>query len=1059
MVKKIYYRFLNIFRKIFKTNYKLKIWRSLVVVIDLFIKIDNKKAQFYYLRARTYYNLGLYKDAADSYLEAINRSNNNGKYYFNLALCYKLLNKKTDLIEITIGKAIQAGYASEQAYIINVESHLYQKRYKYAFNLINDYLNKYTNNSSLLLLKIDALMELKRYKEAIAIAYEDIGYKNLPQRYSYQVGYALYCLEDVKKSIKIYTKLNNTNGIMYIANQHAEHKRYTECISECEKILNKHNSIDAHYLLAECYEYYANFDKSIETLQLATKKYPEHHQKLNRKISRYYHNIKDYNNEVKTLEKTLKPIYKGVYNWSSNYARALYYSKKYKKAADYFMDLFNGVDYFNNISVSDRIVAKHIYKGHDLYKQRKYAGACQEFIKLEYIYNSSGGSIISKPSLDYININGHNKLTELFKKLYLNNKIRELLFIIDINGLSDIDNKEIVNYLQAACRRHVKRHQWEAALHISNIIIKINKYNISEELLLFIIKSYRNTNDYKEAAKWSGVALKEFNNSFNITLETGLCLIESGDPEKALALWKKYIENNKTCDLNELIHKSIKVSVDTEYYDYYDYFYSLITEETLLSTQQRIDVLMKSVLLIRGGFAESTMFDNTRRINYYNIKNINKQYIYMMTLIKQCSEYEKIKILSKCTEIIFIKFENMLTVNNNEESIKFLEKSIKQSIDNNECDELIDYIVKAIYKERIKHVSSSDYQEKIIGILKTTRNDILTVPEWLLLYDILLFNKCLTIACAIRDKATGLSRSMTVSKYLTAKHIQYKYSAHVESKEYSDAINTINKAYLSNIINKMDYINKHNFVDVLSGYREYFRYESKLINKNDKSEKIFTKLIEKKIIALVGPALTQEKLGKEIDNHDTIIRFNYSGVINPESGGSRSDISYHNGINVKNFLDSTYSNYINEVKIITSRFNFTKTLKNLTKIGKYRAYYDTSSSLIFHRGANAVPKAILDILKYKPTGIKVFKSNFYMTNKPYERLYSNRNDTKDFESDRLSMVKFQEMSSAHDPILQLNLMRNLRDSGIIEVDNTCGSVLDMTNEEYMSRMEDIFEFK
>jgi hypothetical protein len=82
-------------------------------------------------------------------------------------------------------------------------------------------------------------------------------------------------------------------------------------------------------------------------------------------------------------------------------------------------------------------------------------------------------------------------------------------------------------------------------------------------------------------------------------------------------------------------------------------------------------------------------------------------------------------------------------------------------------------------------------------------------------------------------------------------------------------------------------------------------------------------------------------------------------------------------------------------------------------------------------------------LLFRPGRIKLFKTNFHLTDKSYEDSYKKINSlTQDF---------FDDLAT-HDLFSILNFTRNLWVSNQIEVDEGCERVLKLSNEEYAKQV-------
>jgi len=205
-----------------------------------------------------------------------------------------------------------------------------------------------------------------------------------------------------------------------------------------------------------------------------------------------------------------------------------------------------------------------------------------------------------------------------------------------------------------------------------------------------------------------------------------------------------------------------------------------------------------------------------------------------------------------------------------------------------------------------------------------------------------------------------------------------------------------------------------------------------------------------KSVAVVGPAPSGEDLGSEIDSYDIVVRPHYKGkeyVPNSKEFGTRVNVSYYGGIikTINEFDNLHFFNALDYAVFKAIKYPFQE---KMYKKQHSRVCFSTKV-LLFNGVANMIPLIIFDLLHFKTSKLKVFKVNFHLAEQLYYDGYA-------FKGEEASFISRWPLFAGHNQITQLNFTRNLWYSGQIEVDESCEAVLRLTNEEYMSKMEDIY---
>ena len=153
----------------------------------------------------------------------------------------------------------------------------------------------------------------------------------------------------------------------------------------------------------------------------------------------------------------------------------------------------------------------------------------------------------------------------------------------------------------------------------------------------------------------------------------------------------------------------------------------------------------------------------------------------------------------------------------------------------------------------------------------------------------------------------------------------------------------------------------------------------------------FAQLIRGKRIAIVGPAPGDEAVAAEIDSFDIVIRTNYRGreTMPPAAEfGRKVDISYYNYTYTKQVLHSGDNDYLDDLSFAV--------FKNAIDIQRYHGRPTTAkfrtmrqiNPRILNGKSQMVQNIVYDLLHFAPQQIKIFKSNFFMSEKRYYSTYA-----------------------------------------------------------------------
>ena len=270
--------------------------------------------------------------------------------------------------------------------------------------------------------------------------------------------------------------------------------------------------------------------------------------------------------------------------------------------------------------------------------------------------------------------------------------------------------------------------------------------------------------------------------------------------------------------------------------------------------------------------------------------------------------------------------------------------------------------------------------------------------------------------------------AMDVADYRTAQHIIYK-RFFIRKFIYSVARNA--KLYLL----------------LFTDYPEYMRMARKLYKSEDQE---FAEYVKGKRVAIVGPAQTNLKSGNEIDSYDIVVRFNYGGkdkIGNREYVGSKTNVTYHGGRRSGALRKMQNTEFLMDLDWMVLKIHTESkklNIKNVKERGAHRHMW-----LPFMGVFNKIQLTVLDLLMFEPEEIKIFNTNFWLGSKLYHENY-----TAGVFDDN-SIIR---SNAIHDQTTQINLIRNLWNSGLIKVDNELAAILMMKNEDIAKKYDDLYQY-
>ncbi len=394
---------------------------------------------------------------------------------------------------------------------------------------------------------------------------------------------------------------------------------------------------------------------------------------------------------------------------------------------------------------------------------------------------------------------------------------------------------------------------------------------------------------------------------------------------------------------------------------------------------------------------------------------------------------------------------------NLDEAVRIFSSAVNEGLSNKyglTSDYIRLFVSSAAYMRFYIHLSEDAYRE----FLEQTRNldaSMLPCSKWLLLGHICLSNglfhaEALVRKIAIRSAYMEEKNSPTNIKMLTrALKASIDQSDYIKAKELLDRLRSVS--------NEEQQLRKYELYYYISygDIENVFEIARDKFNHNDW---LFNNYINGKSVAVVGPAPTAENNGAEIDSFDVVVRLNYRGMTiikDTQKFGSRVDVSYYGNVfseSINNIANQEFFDKLDFIVFKSAKHEFQD---KLIESSRGRFFY-SPNYCFFNGSAHLIQNVLFDILHFSPQRVKLFNSNFFLASKTH---YSGYRDIPSSEKDREKKDKdwkIYKRHAHHKYLSSFNFTRNLWTSGLIEVDTGCEKVISMSEEAYMSAMQEIY---
>lgn len=210
-----------------------------------------------------------------------------------------------------------------------------------------------------------------------------------------------------------------------------------------------------------------------------------------------------------------------------------------------------------------------------------------------------------------------------------------------------------------------------------------------------------------------------------------------------------------------------------------------------------------------------------------------------------------------------------------------------------------------------------------------------------------------------------------------------------------------------------------------------------------------------KSVAIVGPSSSLGAYGQEIDTYDVIIRINHSDQLHHDKkrGGSRTSVSYFNGVHpVCLREENTIVEDSLEWAVFKSAGDHTGLTNNGCKIRVLAFTYKSEFSEF-----NLVPLIVSDVLRFRPSCIKIFGVDLYLSQYSPSSYMPQSYYTLNPKARRLNpqdrTFTIERGFLQHDPASQYLFLQRIHRSQLITGDERFSNIMNMGICEYMTQLE------
>lgn len=322
--------------------------------------------------------------------------------------------------------------------------------------------------------------------------------------------------------------------------------------------------------------------------------------------------------------------------------------------------------------------------------------------------------------------------------------------------------------------------------------------------------------------------------------------------------------------------------------------------------------------------------------------------------------------------------------------------------------------------------------------------DLMEVDNWLRLFHLALRNGLLDSAVAFRNHA--IRRAYMGADEGDPVDCEAAFRAAVDRGEFEKAERLLNRIREYGRLQNRTMGQYTCYFLLTSGRREE---AAETAERQPDYSIPYRKYVEGRSVAVVGPAASEERHGREIDRFDIVVRMNYgrdSRISEPAKYGSRSDVSYYNQEFLYHMKSHGEYDFLKELDFAVFKSRIADLPYELRTNDRIRRPMGVHK--YFSGFPNLGQLIIGDLMLFRPSRVKLFYMNFYLAQNSYHNSYFTAHD---FEGDN-HLRSFAH----HDCFSQINFTRHLWDAELIEADPVCSEVLLLDPEEYLEALKQIY---
>lgn len=592
-----------------------------------------------------------------------------------------------------------------------------------------------------------------------------------------------------------------------------------------------------------------------------------------------------------------------------------------------------------------------------------------------------------------------------------------------------------------------ERQDWPKAIQYLEAIKGNSGAKCSSRVYVLLARAYCKSRQFQAAEAVLVEGRRIYPKALGLAREVAELATARKDYRSAFGLWQRYSD---ACGGDPPVRALVRLSTVAFQLDRFEYAESVL-EQALEKEPGSLPVLIaiKNQLNAKMRFAWQMMHSKKVKVwegpaARYPQPNWTEMASVCHRLLDAGSEAQNRRTRRQLVQALLFQLEEELEAGNEPGALAAAESVLDNASVVLDPSMRPDFAM-AIVKSRLFRSPKAVEGHRLIAMLKAATDEHQTCEGWLNLYDILTWNGFLLAGLMARRSAAR--QACTEADASPANVALQARAARV----------CLESGHLEGAQTYLDRIDGHGVSVTLTNYLRL--QEGKVSDVNvcvrEPSDAAFYEYIRGKSVAVVGPAPNSLMSGAEIDGFDVVVRFNQLGGGSQggaDTFGARTDVSYFNTGHLR--YQSQIKNAFNAQEL---KFYVFKDLKyefqeRDRRLGRARRMI--KADIMFHGVPNAVPAAVFDLFHFSPKRVKVFSTNFFLSRRTHAEGYGDR---RGFQLDSpQQLVRLHGVLYLHDLIAQRRFIKSLWESGLLEVDAECASVLRLSDDEYMGEMERIY---